>query len=166
MLLKYIAVANKEMKTKSSLKIMNSPLQKRRFIIRAQFKLNYRILCPNRSRPTCFFFFFFFFVFLFCLVVNVCEIKIDKYRPRDSMSLLFTSEIGQPPTSKHPVSLDALSHSEQCNNAINGKNRTRIFIHTPHVKALSHRVNAINETLYVSLLSSHFCVTLAMRTNH
>ena len=43
---------------------------------------------------------------VFCSrVVGVCEIKIDKYRPCDSMSPLFTSEIRQPPTSEHPVSL-------------------------------------------------------------
>ena len=39
-------------------------------------------------------------------VINVCKIKIDKYRLCDSMSPLFTFEIRQPPTSEHPVSLD------------------------------------------------------------
>ena len=57
---------------------------------------------------------FFFFVVFFCFfvvvvflyrVAHVCEIKIDKYRPCESMSPLFTSEIRQPPTSEHPVSL-------------------------------------------------------------
>ena len=46
------------------------------------------------------------YLFLFwSRVVDVCEIKIDKYRPCDSMSPLFTSEIRRPPTSEHPVSL-------------------------------------------------------------
>ena len=38
---------------------------------------------------------------------DLCEIKIDNYRPCYSMSPLFTSEIRQPRTSEHPVSLGA-----------------------------------------------------------
>ena len=45
-----------------------------------------------------------YLVFWSC-VDDVCEIKIDKYRPCYSMPPLFTSEIRQSPTSEHPVSL-------------------------------------------------------------
>ena len=50
--------------------------------------------------------FFFFGFYFWYRVIDVCEMKIDKYRPCDSMSPLFTSEIRQPPTLEHPVSLD------------------------------------------------------------
>ena len=82
---------------------MNFSFQKRHPSGTVQSKLTHSIFKSFNIKTT--------YLFLWSRVVDVCEIKIDKYRPCDSMSPLFTSEIRQPPTSEHPVSLGVVDIS-------------------------------------------------------